>query len=244
MGDAGKAKPRYYDFENMTSDRSPVHPARMVADARKIMPRETIALVDSGAHRAFAAHYWDSYGPRQFLTAATLGPMGWAIGAGLGAKAARPDAPVLVFTGDGCMRMHGLEVQSASRAGLPVIYLVSNNQALGNVWLRARKEGEIPARLTEAPDQDCNDEWPHNAIAFARALGADGATVRTPGRASAGARTGIGLEQDCRHRREDGTGSADADRALCGGSGALVVPHVTGRQRDGEPARPDSNADR
>ena len=167
-----KAKPRYYDFENMTSDRSPVHPARMVADARRIMPRETIALVDSGAHRAFAAHYWDSYGPRQFLTAATLGPMGWAIGAGVGAKAARPDAPVLVFTGDGCMRMHGLEVQSASRAGLPVIYLVSNNQALGNVWLRARKEGEIPARLTEAPDQD----W----ASFARALGADGATVRTP----------------------------------------------------------------
>ncbi len=167
-----KAKPRYYDFENMTSDRSPVHPARMVAEARKIMPRETIALVDSGSHRAFAAHYWESYGPRQFLTASTLGPMGWAIGAGVGAKAARPDAPVLVFTGDGCMRMHGLEVQTAARAGLPVIYLVSNNQALGNVWLRARKEGEIPMRLTEAPDQD----W----ASFARAVGADGETVKTP----------------------------------------------------------------
>lgn len=170
---AVRAKPRYYDAENTASDRAPIHPARMVADARRIMPRETIALVDSGAHRAFAAHYWDSYGPRQFLTASALGPMGWAIAAGIGAKAARPDAPVIVFTGDGCMRMHGMEVQSAARAELPVIYLVSNNQALGNVWLRMRKEGPIPARLTEAPDQD----W----AGFARALGAEGATVREAG---------------------------------------------------------------
>ena len=137
------------------------------------MPRKTIALVDSGAHRAFAAHYWESYGPRQFLTASALGPMGWAIAAAIGAKAAQPDAPVIVFTGDGCMRMHGMEVQSAARAGLPVIYLVSNNQALGNVWLRMRKEGPTSARLTEAPDQD----W----AGFARALGAEGLTVRKAG---------------------------------------------------------------
>lgn len=167
---AVRAKPRYYDIDNMTSDQTPIHPARMVADARKIMPRDTVALVDSGAHRAFAAHYWESYGPRQFLTASTLGPMGWALGAAVGAKAARPGSPVLVFTGDGCMRMHGMEVQSAARAGLPVIYLVSNNQALGNVWLRMRKEGPTPMRLTEAPDQD----W----ASFARALGAEGETVR------------------------------------------------------------------
>lgn len=167
-----RAKPRYYDVGNTASEQLPIHPARLVAEARKAMPRETIAIVDSGAHRAFAAHYWDSYGPRQFLTASGLGPMGWAIAAGIGAKAARPDAPVLVFTGDGCMRMHGMEVQSAARAGLPVIYLVSNNQALGNVWLRARNEGPMPLALTEAPDQD----W----AAFARALGAEGLTVRRP----------------------------------------------------------------
>ncbi len=165
-----RAAPRYYDYENAASDQAPIHPARMLADARKTMPHDAIALVDSGAHRAFAVHYWDSYGPRQFLTASGLGPMGWAIGAGIGAKAARPHSPVVVFTGDGCMRMHGMEVQSAARAGLPVIYMVSNNQALGNVWLRMRKEGPVPMRLTEAPDQD----W----AAFARALGAEGATVR------------------------------------------------------------------
>jgi acetolactate synthase I/II/III large subunit len=164
--------PRYYDVINTASENEPIHPARMIAACRKVMPRNTIAIVDSGAHRAFAVHYWDSYGPREFLTASGLGPMGWGIPAGIGAKAARPDAPVVVFTGDGCMRMHGLEVQSAVRAGLAVIFVVSNNAALGNVWLRMHTQGALPAHLTEAPDQD----W----AGLARALGCDGQTVRKP----------------------------------------------------------------
>jgi len=168
-----RSDPRLYDLENTTSDQSPIHPSRMVAECRKAMPRETVAVVDSGAHRAFAAHYWDSYGPREFITASNLGPMGWGIGAGIGAKAARQDRPVVVFTGDGCLRMHGIEVQTAARFGLPVIYCVSNNSALGNVWLRAVDMGPIPAQLNEAPDQD----W----AGFARALGAEGITVKEPG---------------------------------------------------------------
>ena len=167
-----RALPRYYDLVNVTSGAVPIHPARMIADCRKVLPRDTIAIVDSGAHRAFGVHYWDSYGPREFLTASGLGPMGWGIPAGIGAKAARPDAPVVVFTGDGCMRMHGIEVQSAARFGLPIIVVVSNNAALGNVWLRMRTLGPVPAHLTEAPDQD----W----AGFARSLGCDGETVRTP----------------------------------------------------------------
>ncbi|MCB1495019.1 MAG: thiamine pyrophosphate-binding protein [Bauldia sp.] len=171
--EAVRQEERYYDIANTTSDQQPIHPARMLADTRKTMPRDTIAIVDSGAHRAFAVHYWDSYGPRQFITASALGPMGWGIGAGIGAKAARPDSPVVVFTGDGCMQMHGIEVQSAARFGLPVIYVVSNNQALGNVWLRMRKLGAVPMELTETVDHD----W----AGFARSLGAEGATVREAG---------------------------------------------------------------
>lgn len=165
-----RAEERYYDIENTTSDQVPIHPARMLVDTRKTMPRDTTAIVDSGAHRAFGVHYWDTYEPRKFLTASALGPMGWGIPAGIGAKAAQPDSPVVVFTGDGCMQMHGMEVQTAARFGLPVIYVVSNNQALGNVWLRMRKLGPEAMRLNETVDHD----W----AGFARALGAEGETVR------------------------------------------------------------------
>ncbi|MGI9052163.1 MAG: thiamine pyrophosphate-binding protein [Ilumatobacteraceae bacterium] len=165
-------QPHYVDLENTTSDQVPIHPARLVTEARRVLRRDTIAVCDSGAHRAFAVHYWDSYGPREYLTAATLGPMGWALGAASGVAVAKPGRPVAVFTGDGCMQMHGLEVQTAARYGLRVIYLVSNNQALGNVWLRAHQLGPLPAELTTVPDHD----W----AAFARSLGCPGETVRTP----------------------------------------------------------------
>ncbi len=69
-----------------------------------------------------------------------------------------------MITGDGCMQMHGIEVQTAARYKLPIIYLVINNSALGNVWLRARKYGALPSELTSIPDHD----W----AGFARSLGA------------------------------------------------------------------------
>jgi acetolactate synthase-1/2/3 large subunit len=170
--DGTRKLPRLYDAENCSSDAIPIHPARVVAELRRVMPRETVALVDSGAHRAFAGHYWESYEPRTYISATNLGPMGWAIPAGIGVKMARPERPCVVITGDGCMLMHGLEIQTAARFNLPVIYVVINNAALGNVWLRASKKGQGPSDLTSLPDHD----W----AALARALGLKSLTVREP----------------------------------------------------------------
>src|SRR6266851_1091503 len=89
-----------------------------------------------------------------------------------GVHRARPDRRVAVITGDGCMQMHGIEVQTAARYRLPIVYVVIHNSALGNVWLRARQYGALPAELTSIPDHD----W----AGFARALGAQGFTVRDP----------------------------------------------------------------
>ena len=163
---------RYYDEENTNSEAVPLHPARVLRDLRRIAPRETVLLVDSGAHRAFCGHYWEAYEPRTYLSATNLGPMGWAIPAGIGAKLARPERPLVVVTGDGCMLMHGMEIQTSARYGIPVIFLVINNSALGNVWLRASREGPGPAGLTELPTHD----W----AGFARSLGLRAATVTAP----------------------------------------------------------------
>jgi acetolactate synthase I/II/III large subunit len=167
-----KAKPRLYDIENLSRRTAPIHPATAIAALRKALPRDGIVLVDSGAHRAFTEHYWSAYEPRTYISATNLGPMGWAIPAAVGVQFARPERRVVVITGDGCMQMHGIEVQTAARYRLPIVYVVINNSALGNVWLRARQYGPLPAELTSIPDHD----W----AAFARALGAQGFTVRDP----------------------------------------------------------------
>jgi acetolactate synthase-1/2/3 large subunit len=166
------AGPRHYDGELTASESVPLHPARVVAELRRAMPKNGVLVVDSGAHRAFSGHYWEAYEPRTYISATNLGPMGWAIPAGIGAKLARPERPLAVITGDGCMLMHGMEIQAAARYGLPVLFVVINNGALGNVWLRARQEGPGPMALTELPTHD----W----AGFARSLGLQAATVTRP----------------------------------------------------------------
>ena len=165
--------PACYDPGQTQSGAVPLHPARVATDLRQVLPRDGAVVVDSGAHRAFFAHYFKAYGPRTYFTAAGLGPMGWAIGAAIGVKAALPGRSVACVTGDGCMLMHGMEVATAARYGLPVLYVVINNGALGNVWLRARQAGAAAAALGELPQ--------HDFAAFGRAMGARGITVTTPG---------------------------------------------------------------
>ncbi|MBX9776727.1 MAG: thiamine pyrophosphate-binding protein [Xanthobacteraceae bacterium] len=166
------AGPRLYDVENCSRPTLPIHPAAAITALRQALPRDGIVLVDSGAHRAFAGHYWTAYQPRSYISATNLGPMGWAIPAAVGVQCAQPDRRVAVITGDGCMQMHGIDLQTAARYRLPIVYVVINNGALGNVWLRARQYGELPSELTSIPDHD----W----AAFARAFGAQGFTVRDP----------------------------------------------------------------
>jgi acetolactate synthase I/II/III large subunit len=109
-----RAKPRLYDVENLARATAPIHPAATIRALRKALPRDGIVLVDSGAHRAFAGHYWTAYEPRSYISATNLGPMGWAIPAAVGVQCARPERRVAVITGDGCMQMHGIEVQTAA----------------------------------------------------------------------------------------------------------------------------------
>jgi acetolactate synthase-1/2/3 large subunit len=169
---AVKAKPRLYRQEDCASSAVPIHPARVVRELRAALPRDGFILIDSGAHRAFAGHYWTADAPGSYVSATNLGPMGWAIPAAVGVQCAQPKRRVTVLTGDGCMQMHGIEVQTAARYGLPVVYVVINNSALGNVWLRAHQLGPVPAELTSVRDHD----W----AGFGRALGAEGHTVRDP----------------------------------------------------------------
>ena len=73
------AQPRLQEPENCDSAAIPIHPARAISALRKALPRDGIVLIDSGAHRAFAGHYWNSYAPLTYISATNLGPMGWAI---------------------------------------------------------------------------------------------------------------------------------------------------------------------
>jgi acetolactate synthase-1/2/3 large subunit len=172
LADVRSRGPRTYETDDMHSDAMPMHPARMVTEARAACPRDTVLSVDSGAHRAWCSQYWPSYGNNDYLSLANLAPMGGAIPLGIGAKLARPERPLVVATGDGCMLMHGMEIHTAARHQVPVVILVFDNRSYGNIWYRAQALGPGPETLTDIPGID----W----SAFAQSLGGDGVTVERP----------------------------------------------------------------
>ena len=101
----------YYDTEDdRKSDKTPIHPARIIVELRKVFPRDTVLVVDSGAHTFFTGHHWSSYAPNEFLLLSTTGPMGYGIPLGIGAWLGRQDQPCVWVVGDGSMLMGGMEL--------------------------------------------------------------------------------------------------------------------------------------
>ncbi len=164
--------PNQYQPEDTKSDAVPMHPARVVAELRAAFPDDGVLCVDSGAHRAWFAEYWDVRKSGTHFSLTNLGPMGGAIPLGIGAKLARPNRPLMVATGDGCMLMHGMEVHTAARESVPLVIALMNNRSYGNIYYRAAKMGPGPERLTDIPGID----W----VAFARSMGGDGERVEQP----------------------------------------------------------------
>jgi acetolactate synthase I/II/III large subunit len=175
--------PRYYQSEDMQSEAVPMHPARVVAGLRAAFPDEGVLCVDSGAHRAWFAEYWDIRAPGTHFSLTSLGPMGGAIPLGIGAKIARPEKPLMIATGDGCMLMHGMELHTAAREKLPLVIALMNNQCYGNIYYRAAKLGPGPEHLTDIPGV--------NWVEFARAMGGDGEHVERPEEIAAAVARGL-----------------------------------------------------
>ncbi|MFM0739573.1 thiamine pyrophosphate-binding protein [Paraburkholderia xenovorans] len=144
-------------------DERSLYPGDVVKRLCGLLPKDSNVVVDSGAHRIFMAHYWLSSGIGNYFSSSSLAPMGWAIAAGIGVKLAAPERPCVIVTGDGCMLMHGTEIQTAARYGVKVLYVVLNNSAHGAVHIDAITNGAIPAQFSQLPRHD----W----AAFAVSLG-------------------------------------------------------------------------
>jgi acetolactate synthase-1/2/3 large subunit len=112
-------------------DRFPLAPARIVADTRAALDRQDIVLVDTGALKMWMARLYPTYEPNTCLISNGLSTMAWTVPGAIGAKIARPDARVLVATGDGAFLMNSQEIETAVRLRLPIAILIWVDDAYG-----------------------------------------------------------------------------------------------------------------
>jgi acetolactate synthase I/II/III large subunit len=113
-------------------------PAALVDEARGLLPENTLASVDSGAHRILLSQTWMCYEPRSLMQSSGLCTMGCSLPLGIGAKLAEPSRPVAVFTGDACLEMTLGEIATARDAKTPVIVFVFADESLSLIEIKQR----------------------------------------------------------------------------------------------------------
>jgi len=130
---------------------------------RAALPPETIVASDM-TQIAYTANAWfELPGPRQWLHPVGYGTLGYALPAAIGAKLARPEAPVLAIAGDAGFLYTGQELATAVELRLPLPVLLWDNDGLGQIRDDMRRRG-----LQEIGVSPRNPDYP----ALARAYGA------------------------------------------------------------------------
>jgi len=161
----------------MTSDDLPIRPERLSADLTSIMPEDAVVLVDTGHAGMWMSQYFDLTSPGQDYLR-SCGHLGWAFSAGIGAKCAVPNRPVIVFTGDAGFYYHLAEIETAVRYGINTVTIVNDN-AGGNQSTRGFERA-----YKGAPTEASRRMWTYNDVDLAKVatdLGALGIRVDKPG---------------------------------------------------------------
>jgi acetolactate synthase-1/2/3 large subunit len=106
------------------------------ASLRRILPRNSIVVTDSGLHQGLVRRHLDVLAPRGLILPSDLQSMGFGLPAAIGAKLAAPDRPVVVVLGDGGFAMSGMELLTAIREKIPLTVIVFNDGRLNLIGLQ------------------------------------------------------------------------------------------------------------
>jgi acetolactate synthase I/II/III large subunit len=133
-------------IDDVKSDNSPfVDPDKRSSTACPVAPQalarivsETVApgshiVVDAGNCVGWALHDMVVDPPTRMHSSLTMGPMGFATAAVIGAKLAAPDETCVAFVGDGGFLMQASEVATAAQYGIGAIWVVLADHDLSMV---------------------------------------------------------------------------------------------------------------
>lgn len=146
-------------------------PAQIVTIASETCPRPATATVDAGAHMLVAMPLWEVSEPQQLLISSSHATMGYSLPAAIAASLARPDEPVVCFTGDGGLGMALAELETLARLQLPVVVVVFNDSLLSLIAVKQTPTDQGGAGAVTYRGTDF--------AAIARACGLDAWSVRT-----------------------------------------------------------------
>ena len=127
------------------ADDAPMNFYRMYRDIADVLDDDATVVADGESTQAVSRVMLPNGLPRHRLDAGTGGCMGVAVPYAIGAQVARPEKQVVCLNGDFAFGWNGMEVETAARYQLPIVFIVANNRsiAMGGSYGRYGY-GEVP----------------------------------------------------------------------------------------------------
>jgi acetolactate synthase-1/2/3 large subunit len=162
-----------------------VHPGRIVATLRRVLPDDAIVTTDAGNMAGWLARGFRLRRPGTFL-GPTSGAMGFGLPAAIGAALVHRERPVVAWVGDGGLAMTMAELETAVREHVRVVVVVLDNERYGTIRMhQEQRGGPTPA----------TDLGPVDFALVARGLGANGVRLEAEADFEAALRTAVAADR-------------------------------------------------
>ncbi len=156
----------------------PIHPARLLHELSKAVPKDAIFVTDVGWNKNGAGQQLECSRPGSFITSGGLATMGFAPAAAIGAKLAAPNRKVVCLVGDGGLLSVLGALTTAVELGVPVLWVLFNNFCFSTI----RTVGSAYFKNTYGTEFTRPDGTPYNPdfLLLAKAFEIEGALVKEP----------------------------------------------------------------
>jgi acetolactate synthase-1/2/3 large subunit len=144
--------------KSQQDSEKPIHPARLLAELGRVLPRDVIAVTDVGWNKNGAGQQLPSLTPGSFITSGGLATMGFAPAAAIGAKLGAPHRKVVGLVGDGGLMSVIGALATAVELGIPVLWVLFNNFCFSTI----RSVGETYFKNTYGTEFTKPDGTPYN----------------------------------------------------------------------------------
>jgi acetolactate synthase-1/2/3 large subunit len=141
-----------------------------------VLPDQAVIFSDIGGHMLWNVHHLCIREGQRFVLNLGFGSMGHGTAAPIGAALAEPGRPVFAIVGDACFTMNGMELITAAEYGVPVIWIVENNNMQSITFF-----GSKMLHPTNQPLRSSQYSRKLQVAAIARAMGLSATLVDKPG---------------------------------------------------------------
>jgi 2-hydroxyacyl-CoA lyase 1 len=124
----------------LNSDFEQIGYYRILKEIRDYMPEDSIVVADGASTMDISRQVIPIHNPRGRIDAGVAGCVGTGVPFSIAAKVVNPDTPVVCLQGDWAFGFNGMDIETAARFGLNVVWVIFQNANIDK-WVRTYVDG-------------------------------------------------------------------------------------------------------